>query len=177
MTQSITRSIAVLLFLCFSPLLFAQSTFTGNVEQSNGRTPVKVRNDVAQPSVPIVTQRYFKIKKGEFPTFLKLSQEGIWPFFEKIGSRVIGMWQIVHPEVTGSSASPDYDEVILMTQYASVEHWQATRDMTSLGGNGPDWEKCRDAINKRRELTLETTLTFLQGNTWHNPPYFMPGVE
>lgn len=136
-----------------------------------------MRNDVAQPSTPVVTQRYFKIKKGEFPAFLTLSQEGVWLFFEKLGSRVIGMWQVIHPDVTGTTEAKDYDEVILMTQYASVEHWQATRDMTTLGGNGPDWRKCREAIDKRRALTIETSLTFLEGSTWHNPPYFMPGVE
>ena len=155
----------------------AQTPFTGGVEASSTDGPIKVRNNVAQPAEPIVTQRYFKIKKGQFPQFLKLSQEGVWPYFAKIGSRVIGMWMVTHPEVTGTSASPDYDEVILMTQYASVEHWQATRDMASLGGNGPDWEKCMDAIQQRRELTIETSLQFLQGSTWHNPPYYMPGVN
>ncbi len=87
------------------------------------------------------------------------------------------MWLVTHPEVTGSEEPKDYDEAILMTQYASVEHWQATRDMTSLGGNGPDWEKCQEAIQFRRTLTLETSLQFLQGSTWNNPPYYMPGAE
>lgn len=138
---------------------------------------VKVRNDVAQSSVPIVTERYFKIKKGQFPAFLKLSQEGVWPYFEKIGSRIIGMWQITHPDFAGTKESPDYDEVILITRYASLEHWQATRNMVSLGGNGPDWEKCRDALDQRRALTIETSLQFMQGSAWQNPPYFMPGVQ
>ena len=87
------------------------------------------------------------------------------------------MWLVIHPEVTGSKGSEDYDEAILMTQYASVEHWEATRDMTRLGGNGPDWEKCQQALQFRRSLTLETSLQFLQGSTWQSPPYFMPGVE
>lgn len=132
-----------------------------------------------EPSEPIVTKRYFKIKKGTFPEVLKVSQEGVWPFFEKIGSRVIGMWQVIHPDESTSEASPDYDEVILMTQYASVEHWKASRkmaEMAEMGGNGPDWVKAREAIARRRELTIETSLQFLQGSTWHNPPYYMPGL-
>jgi len=116
-------------------------------------------------------------QKNSFPEFLKASQEGVWLYFEKIGSRVIGMWLVTRPATTGTQETKDYDEAILMTQYASVEHWQATRQMTSLGGNGPDWEKCQEAIAFRRTLTLETSLMFLEGSTWHNPPYFMPGVN
>lgn len=154
--------------------------FIGGLEEDRAETeatPIPVRNDVAQPSEPIVTKRYFKIKKGTFPEFLKVSQEGVWPFFEKIGSRVIGMWQVVHPAETDTVAAPDYDEVYLMTQYASVEHWKASRKMAEMGGNGPDWKKAREAIALRRSLTIETHLEFLHGSTWHNPPYYMPGLE
>ncbi len=138
-------------------------------------TPIAVRNDVAQPGEPIVTKRYWKIRKGSFPQFLRASQEGVWPFFEKIGARVIGMWQVV--EIEGKDASADFDEVYLMTQYASVDHWRATRDMAELGGNGPDWAAAREALLLRRSLTIETSVEFLRGSTWHNPPYFMPGVS
>jgi len=157
-----------------------KTNFVGGIEEDLAAAeakPIPVRNDVAQPSEPIVTERYFKIKKGTFPEVLRVSQEGIWPFFEKIGSRVLGMWQVIHPEESGSEASPDYDEVILMTQYASVEHWKATRKMATIGGNGPDWKKAREAIAYRRTLTIETSLEFLRGSTWNNPPYYMPGLE
>ncbi|MFP6583606.1 MAG: hypothetical protein VCD00_13770 [Candidatus Hydrogenedentota bacterium] len=156
-----------------------QQVFVGRLEEDRAETeisPIPVRNDVAQPSEPIVTKRYWKIEKGNFPEFLKVSQEGVWPFFEKIGSRVIGMWLVVHPEETDSEGSPDYDEVYLMTQYASVEHWKATRKMAEMGGNGPDWVKAREAIAFRRSVTIETRLEFLQGSTWNNPPYYLPGL-
>ena len=71
--------------------------------------------------------------------------------------------------------SPDYDEVYLMTRYASVEHWVATRDPVKMGGNGPDWEKCRQALALRRDLTIETHVTILKGKL-SGVPYFMPGV-
>ena len=86
--------------------------------------PHPVRNDVAQPEQEIVTLRNFHIKKGTFPEFLKASQEEVWPYFEKIGSRIVGMWQVFDPE---GVSNKDYDEVYLMTRYASVEHWRATR--------------------------------------------------
>lgn len=151
--------------------------FVGGLrEQASGADAKPVRNDVAQPGEEILTLRYFKIKKGSFPAFLKASQEGVWPFFEKIGARVVGMWKVIHPDVSTDPESPDYDEVWLMTRYASVEHWAASREPQKHGGNGPDWEACRKALETRRALTLETTVQFLQGSTWQNPPTFLPGL-
>ena len=149
------------------------------VREVKAEDPVAVRNDVAQPGEAIVTLRYFKIRKGSFPEFLQASQEGVWPFFEKIGSRVIGMWQVLHPDgiETAARDNPGYDEVWLMTRYASVEHWRATRDMAKLGGNGPDYQKARAALSLRQSLTLESNVQFLQGSTWQSPPQFLPGVE
>ncbi len=144
--------------------------------------PVRVRHDAARPGEEIVTLRYFRIRKGSFPEFLEASQQGVWPFFEKIGARVVGMWQVIHPAVASAASvgatagpeSPDYDEVWLMTRYASVEHWRATREMARLGGNGPDYEKALAALRLRRSLTLHTDLRFLQGSTWANPPQYLP---
>jgi len=141
---------------------------------------VAVRHDVAQSGDPVVTLRYFRIRKGSFPEFLKASEEGLWPFFEKIGARVIGMWQVIHPadvDATTGQASPDYDEVWLMTRYASVEHWRATRDMARLGGNGPDYETAREALRLRESLTLQTNVQFLQGTTWQSPPQYLPSID
>lgn len=137
---------------------------------------IAVRNNVAQPGEEIVTLRYFKIKKGTFPEVYRLSAEGVWPYFEKIGARIIGMWQVVAPEGANQQLSPDYDEVYMAVRYASFEHWRATRDMAQLGGNGPDWEKCRDALAARRELTIESHVVFLKGQMAPGGPYYMPGV-
>src|ERR1700752_3979170 len=87
-----------------------------------------VRNDVAQSGEEIITIRYFRIKKGSFDQFLKASQEDVWPYFDKIGARMIGMWKVFEAEgVEGQArASNDYDEVYLSTRYASLKHWKAT---------------------------------------------------
>jgi hypothetical protein len=145
-----------------------------------GDDVIAVRHDAAQPGEPVVTLRHFKIRKGSFAEFLAASEQGVWPFFEKIGARVVGMWQVVHPTDAGpaaSTATEEYDEVWLMTRYASVEHWRATRDMARLGGNGPDYHKAIEALRRRNALTLGTDLRFLQGTTWQNPPFFMPSVD
>ncbi len=141
--------------------------------------PEPVRNQAAAldeiGADGIVTLRYWKIRKGSFPEFLAASQNGVWPYFEKIGSRVIGMWQ-VQPTPGEAEASADYDEVYLATRYASVEHWAATRDAVSLGGDGPDYQALQDALAIRRDLTIETRLTFLSGATGPMGPYFLPGT-
>jgi hypothetical protein len=125
-----------------------------------------------------VTLRYFRIKKGTFDQFHRASVEGVWPYFEKIGSRVIGMWQVITPEgIDGPQASKEYDEVYLSTRYASVEHWKATRDPVKLGGNGPDWEKCKAALDLRQTLTISSHVIFLKGALAPSGPYFMPGLD
>ena len=142
-------------------------------------TPRPVRNDVAQPGEEIVTLRYFRIKKGTFDQFLKASKEGVWPYFEKLGSRVIGMWQVIAPAgVEGvTPLGKDYDEVYLSTRYASIEHWKASRETVRHGGNGPDWVRCKAALDLRQSLTLSSNVIFLKGSMAPGGPYFMPGLD
>ena len=156
---------------------FAQTR--GAVRPPQDAKPRAVRNDVAQPGEEVITIRYFRIKKGSFDQFLKASQEDVWPYFDKIGARVVGMWKVFEAEgVEGQSkGSPDYDEVYLSTRYASLEHWKATRDATSLGGNGPDWQKCQRGLALRQSLTISTHVIFLKGAMAANGPLYMPGVK
>jgi hypothetical protein len=154
--------------------------FRGGLNQvKNPDRPHPVRNDVARSGDEIVTLRYFKIKKGGFDEFLKVSIEGVWPYFEKLGCRVIGMWKVINPDLAGPPSAEDkeYDEVYLSTRYASLDHWKASRDTVRHGGNGPDWEKCRAALARRSELTISTHLIFLQGKMAPGGPYFMPGLD
>ncbi len=154
--------------------------FRGGLNQVNEQEPPRpVRNDVAQPGEEIVTLRYFKIKKGSFDQFLKASVEGVWPYFEKLGSRVIGMWQVITPAgVEGApAANKDYDEVYLSTRYASIEHWKASRDTVQHGGNGPDWVRCKAALDLRQSLTISSNVIFLKGTMAPGGPYFMPGLN
>jgi len=166
-------------WLIVTGALWAQATGRVNVAQLGSALPHPVRNEAARGNgEEIVTLRYFKIKKGTFDQFLKASVEGVWPYFEKIGSRIIGMWQVIPAEgVDGApKPSPDFDEVYLMTRYASLEHWAATRDAEKMGGNGPDWDKCRQALEVRNGLTISTHVTFLKGRAGGGP-YFMPAVK
>jgi hypothetical protein len=137
----------------------------------------------------IVTLRHFKIRKGSFEEFYRLSRDGVWPYFEKMGARVLGQWRRVYSvpgdldratTAAGSTAeSPDWDEAFMMVRYASHEHWRASRPgvMAELGGNGPDWEACMAALARRRELTVETSVRFLEGHLHQSPPAYLPALE
>lgn len=144
-----------------------------NRDAAGARGPV--RNLAPQAGQEITTIRYWKIRKGTFPQFLKVSQEGVWPYFEKIGSRIVGMWKVI-PAPGEAEASPDYDEVYLTTRYASLDHWAATRDAAAMGGDGPDYAALQAALAVRQSLTIETKVTFLQGVVGPLPPVFMPGT-
>ncbi len=187
--QILSSSVIVIVLgsssLCTAQMGRGQGTaqdrpFRGGLNQvKDPDTPRPVRNDVAQPGEGIVTLRYFRIKKGTFEQFLKASVEGVWPYFEKLGARVIGMWQLITPAgVEGApQASKDYDEVYLATRYAGIEHWKASRDAVQHGGNGPDWIKCKAALELRQSLTIFSHVIFLKGSMAPGGPYFMPGLN
>ncbi len=133
-----------------------------------------------------VTLRYFKIAKGSFDDFHRLSREGVWPFFEKMGARVVGQWKVVYPEIPDNAGqasahaeNPDWDEAYMMVRYASRDHWQATRPevMHLHGGDGPDYQLCREALAARRELTVESSVEFLEGHFYASPPIFTPAID
>ena len=153
--------------------------FTGGLQDTtNPKLPYPVRNDTATRYDEMVTIRYSRIKKGTFPVWLKVSQEGVWPYFERLGVRVVGAWLVTAPpQVEGVSPTPDdYDEIYLMTRYANIEHWKATRDPVKLGGNGPAYDKCAEALKIRESISFESTVKFLKGSMAQNGPYFLPGL-
>jgi hypothetical protein len=177
-TTAIRTVVTVMLSACLHVTAMAQQPASGRLAAMNAdaaQTRGPVRNLTPVIGQEVVTLRYFKIRKGAFPEFLKASQEGVWPFFEKIGARIVGMWQVV-PGPGESAASADYDEVYLTTRYASLDHWAATRDGAALGGNGPDYEALQAALAVRASLTLESRVTFLQGVVGPLPPVFMPAT-
>lgn len=177
-TAAILTVLSVLLSACLNVPAMAQQPASGRPAAVNAEAPKTrgpVRNLTPVIGQEVVTLRYFKIRKGSFPEFLQVSQEGVWPFFEKIGARIVGMWQVI-PAPGESSASTDYDEVYLTTRYASLDHWAATRDGAALGGDGPDYEALQAALAVRASLTLESRVTFLQGVIGPLPPVFMPAT-
>ncbi len=65
-----------------------------------------------------------------------------------------------------------------MSRYARYDHYRATRPGQAVrsGGNGPDWQVSRAALEAEAERTIETTVEFLQGFAHTSPPSYQPGL-
>lgn len=138
--------------------------------------PKSVRNIAPVPGEEVTILRSFKIKKGSYNEFYRRSSKDIWPYFEKIGARIIGMWRVEHDAIKDAEVA-DYDEAILLTRYASLAHWKASRTAVDLGGNGPDAEALVAAHLYRQSVTIETSFSVLRGKPADNGPYHMPAAE
>lgn len=142
--------------------------------------PAPLVQSAPESSDEIAVLRHFRIKKGTFDEFHKVSADKVWPYYEKAGARIVGMWQVTYPEITGQTKreSKGYDEVYLLTRYTSLEHWQATRDggIGQLAGNGPDVANLQDGLRIRAGLSLpqgpDGQITVLRGQFAGNGPNF-----
>jgi hypothetical protein len=112
----------------------------------------------------IVVQRSFTIAPGSFAEFERLSREGVWPYMEARGCKILGLFTNLH-------GGPS-NEVILNTAYASMAHWEATRDDAPLPADASDdvrrlYEPYREALRERRKLTLvSSTRVFRLATPW-----------
>lgn len=140
---------------------------------------IAVRTEAARSGREIVELRYQRIAKGTFARFVAETREAIWPWEEKLGARPIGQWKVIYPDAPSrTKESPDFDEVITMTRYASRDHWQAMAPSQAVivGGNGPDWRAWRAALDAQARLTRETSVEEMQGEMYYSPPIFTPAL-
>jgi hypothetical protein len=150
---------------------------------------IPVRVDVAQPGVELIAVRIDRIRKGAFERFVALTKSSIWPWEEKLGARPLGQWLAVYPNVPGvkeasrgtsliSASSPDHDEVITLTRYASKAHYDALAPDVAVyaGGNGPDWQAYMAALKEQGALTLRSGVELAQGVQYQSPPVYLPAL-
>ena len=139
--------------------------------------PRPVRNDVPVDGTELLVFRHQKLYKGGHEAYYRLSRDGVWPWFEKIGSRIVGQWKVIHPD--GSKEDPEFDSGYRLARYASYDHWKATRrGHLLLGGNGPDYERSREALRARNHYSAGSDgAHFLEGVTASTTVYYMPALE
>ncbi|MXY24009.1 MAG: hypothetical protein F4Y45_05740 [Acidobacteria bacterium] len=143
--------------------------------------PVAARNDVARPLGPedeVLMLRHQYLARGTHEMYYRASAYGVWPWFEQIGARIVGQWQVVHPD--GGAGHPEFDEGYRLARYASFEHWQQTRGPASnaLGGNGPNRLRNNEALRIRQTFARGSEGGyFLQGLTATTRPRYLPGVS
>lgn len=112
----------------------------------------------------VVVQRSFIIRRGSFKEFEQLSREGIWPYMEARGCKIVGFFTNMHG---GAS-----NEVILNTAYASMAHWESTRDDAPVPASAEDAVRSLhgaylEALSARRTLTeVSSTRVFKLATEW-----------
>ena len=103
----------------------------------------------ATPTEPgVYAHRWFWLRDQDQDEFVRLSEEGVWPFFEADGCEIIGLWR--------DMASGRAARLLLITRYVSVAHWERTRTQAPEPPPGADprlYEQARQAVRRRAELT------------------------
>lgn len=147
--------------------------------QDTVESPQPTRNNVARPLAPsdeVLMLRHQRLEKGAHELYYRASLFGVWPLFERLGARMTGQWQVVHPEGGGGR---EFDEGYRLARYASFEHWRYTRGPLSrdLAGNGPNRDRFRQAFQVRQRYSEGSEGGyFLQGLTATTRPQFLPGM-
>ena len=85
--------------------------------------------------------------------FKQASERGVWLVYEKIGTRIIGDFRVVHPDDGGS---PEYDENYRLARYASYQHWVDTRRPLDMMGSGPLLELSSIGASRRTQYVLDS---------------------
>jgi hypothetical protein len=109
-----------------------------------------------------VVERSFAVERGSMREFERLSREGIWPYMEARGCKILGLFTIAH-------GGPS-DEVILLTAYDSLAHWEATRlDAPPPEGSSEEIQelarKAAEAGRERNRLTRVSSTRVLRSIT------------
>jgi hypothetical protein len=137
-------------------------------------SPLPVRNDLPRPGREILVLRHHELRKGAHQEFYRISRDDYWPYFERLGARVVGQWK------SRSPASADSDDVYRLVRYASFEHWEATRADRAdalIAGNGPAWTRAQQALADRGGLQSGSKgAYFLQASASPDVPLFMPAL-
>ena len=106
----------------------------------------------------IVVQRSFTIEQGTFPEFVRLSREGIWPYMEARGCKILGLFTNLH-------GGPS-DEVVLLSAYDSLAHWEATRLDLAPPSEDPQFkalqQRAAEAGRERNKLTRVSSTRVLR---------------
>lgn len=147
--------------------------------------PVPVRNDVPRVGQQeVIMMRHAFLEEGQYDYWKQESVNGVWPWFARLGARIIGDFEIIYP--LGEDESPGQDEALRFARYASYEHWQATRRATAdnptggaivLAGSGGLSEGSSTGLRNRGTVAEGSKeAVFLQGYMAETRPIFMPGT-
>ncbi len=169
----IRLSLGMILSCLMNASLFAQND------------PAPVRNDVPRSNQQeVIMMRHAYLDAGSYDYWYQQSVTGVWPWFERLGARILGDFEVIYP--LGEDATPDQDEALRFARYASYEHWQATRGGAAAGdtggslmlaGNGGLSDASTQGLQNRRQVSQGSRSgVFLQGYMAETRPIYMPGL-
>lgn len=120
------------------------------LEESVERLVPSVRPlDATPPRLDgVYAHRWFWLQPADWQEFQRLSEDGVWPFFESDGCRIIGLWRSAEPG--------PLCKAVLVTRYASVAHWERTRLQSPEAPPDSDealYRRAQDAGRRRAALT------------------------
>ena len=73
--------------------------------------PTPVRNDVPRMGQQeVIMMRHAYHEAGSYEAWHEASRSGVWPYFERLGARILGDFEIVHP--AGADPTPGQDEAL-----------------------------------------------------------------
>ena len=181
MTSPTSRTATILLGALATAVILTASAVSQAQAPSTqaagaGAKPIAVRNQTPQAGREVLILRHQQLKKGAHDDYYRASRAGVWPWYEKIGTRIVGQWLVFNPD---GGAPTTADDAYRLARYASFEHWRATRDPAnvSLGGNGGDQAKSLESGRERGDVqTGSKGAYFLQGEYADTRPLYMPGL-
>ena len=95
--------------------------------------------------------RRFIIDPADVSDFVDSSENGIWPRIESQGACILGLWTTI--------ARTQPMEILLLTTYHSISHWEETR-VTSRQQDNVDQDL------RQRESPLRERRADLSERTW-----------
>ena len=156
------------------------------VDIACAREEIPVRNETPRSDGrEIVMMRHAYLDGDSYDYWYQQSAAGVWPWFERLGARILGDFEIIYP--SGQDRTPGQDEALRFARYASYEHWQATRSGQSAGdtggslrlaGNGGLSDASSTSLRNRRGVQQGSRGgLFLQGYMAPTRPLYMPGTS
>ena len=105
--QSIVRVLAGVGMILAADVALAQSE-------------VPVRNETPRADDrELIMMRHAYLDEGSYDYWYQQSATGVWPWFERLGARILGDFEIIYP--LGEDRTPGQDEALRFARYASYE--------------------------------------------------------
>jgi hypothetical protein len=98
---------------------------------------------------PVYSYRRFFINPSDLAKFVECSEDGVWPLYEAVDCRVLGLWTPL------PATSPL--EIILMAGYHGPGHWEETRFFQGKPEGLDDglWERGQELGRQRGALSVQ----------------------